>query len=74
MINERLRVRLSKDRPNKPITVRIPIDAMRSLKAIATAKGMSGYRMLIKSYISEGLRRDEAKYDQHNPGRTDGST
>lgn len=67
MIHERLRGRLSKVRPNTPITVQIPIDVMRSLKSIALAKGMYGYQTLIKSYISEGLRRDEAKYDQHNP-------
>ena len=47
MIHERLRVRLSKVRPNTPITVRIPIDVMRSLKSIAPAKGMSGYQTLI---------------------------
>jgi hypothetical protein len=35
---------------------------MGSLKALVTAKGMSGYQTLLKSYISEGLRRDEAEY------------
>ena len=39
---------------------------MESLKAIAPAKGFSGYQTLLKSYISEGLRRDEAEYDQYS--------
>ncbi|HEY2344622.1 MAG TPA: hypothetical protein VGH80_01925 [Xanthomonadaceae bacterium] len=42
------------------ITVRMPVDVVESLKAIAPHKGMSGYQALLKSYISEGLRRDEA--------------
>lgn len=62
MLNERMRTRLRKDRPNTAITIRIPIDVVESLKAIAPAKGMSGYQTLIKRYISEGLRRDEAEY------------
>ena len=32
------------------------------MKAIAPHKGFSGYQALLKSYISEGLRRDEALY------------
>ena len=33
-----------------------------SLKTIAPHKGFSGYQTLLKCYISEGLRRDEAVY------------
>ena len=65
MLNERLRKRLKKDRPSTTITMRIPVDVVDSLKAIAPAKGFSGYQTLLKSYISEGLRRDEAEYDQY---------
>ena len=36
------------------------MDVVDSLKAIAPHKGFSGYQTLLKSYISEGLRRDEA--------------
>src|SRR3546814_2924351 len=32
------------------------------MKAIAPVRGMSGYQTLLKSYISEDLRRDEAEY------------
>ena len=66
MLNERLRKRLKKDRPSTTITMRIPVDVVESLKAIAPAKGFSGYQTLLKSYISEGLRRDEAEYDQYS--------
>lgn len=65
MLNERLRKRLRKDRPNTTITMRIPVDVVESLKSIAPTRGFSGYQTLLKSYISEGLRRDEAEYDQY---------
>lgn len=44
------------------ITLRIPVDVVESLKEIAPHKGFSGYQALLKSYISEGLRRDEVQY------------
>lgn len=65
MLNERLRKRLRKERPNTTITMRIPVDVVNSLKAIAPTRGFSGYQTLLKSYISEGLRRDEAEFDQY---------
>ena len=60
MLNETLKKRLAKDRPVTSITLRIPVDVVDSLKAIAPHKGYSGYQTLLKAYISEGLRRDEA--------------
>jgi hypothetical protein len=60
MLNDTLKKRLAKDRPVTSITLRIPVDVVESLKAIAPHKGFSGYQTLLKSYISEGLRRDEA--------------
>ncbi len=65
MINERLKPRLRKDRPNTTITMRIPVDVVESLKAIAPTRGFSAYQTLLKSYISEGLRRDTAEADQY---------
>lgn len=59
MLNETLKKRLAKDRPVTSITLRIPVDVVDSLKAIAPHKGFSGYQTLLKSYISEGLRRDD---------------
>lgn len=64
MINERLRKRLKKDRPSTTITMRIPLDVVESLKEIAPLRGFAAYQTLLKSYISEGLRRDEADFDQ----------
>ena len=60
MIPNRLKTRLNKDRPMTSITLRIPTDVVESLKTIAPHKGFSGYQALLKAYISEGLRRDEA--------------
>ena len=62
MLNDTLKKRLDRDRPATSITLRIPVDVVESLKAIAPHKGFSGYQTLLKSYISEGLRRDEAMY------------
>ena len=65
MINERLKKRLKKDRARTTITMRIPTDVVESLKMVAPMKGFTAYQTLLKSYISEGLRRDEAQFDQH---------
>jgi len=35
---------------------------VESLKEIAPHKGLAGYQTLLKSYISEGLRKDEAQF------------
>lgn len=44
------------------ITLRIPVDVVDSMKAIAPRRGMAGYQSLLKSYLSEGLRRDESLF------------
>lgn len=44
------------------VTLRIPVDVVESLKEIAPLKGLRGYQTLLKSYVSEGLRRDELQY------------
>jgi hypothetical protein len=62
MLSDRLKNLLSKTRPTTSITLRIPVDVVESLKAIAPLRGFSGYQTLLKSYISEGLRKDEAIY------------
>ncbi|WP_347260425.1 hypothetical protein [Rudaea sp.] len=62
MLSETLKKRLAKERPVTSITLRIPVDVVDSLKTIAPHKGYSGYQTLLKSYISEGLRRDEAAF------------
>lgn len=60
MLSERLQQRLRRDRPMTSITLRIPVDVVESLKGIAPRKGLTGYQALLKAYVSEGLRRDEA--------------
>ncbi len=60
MLTKRLKNRLVKSRPMTTITLRIPVDVVESLKEIAPQKGYGGYQTLLKAYISDGLRRDEA--------------
>lgn len=62
MLTDTFKRRLAKDRAMTSITLRIPQDVVESLKVIAPLKGMAGYQTLLKSYISECLRRDEADY------------
>lgn len=64
MLNERLKKRLKKDRASATITMLIRIDVVESLKALAPLKGFTAYQTLLKSYISEGLRRGAAQFDQ----------
>jgi uncharacterized DUF497 family protein len=64
MLNERLKKRLKKNRARTTITMRIPVDVVESRKAVAPMRGFTAYQTLLKSYISEGLRRDEAQFDQ----------
>ncbi len=62
MIPDRIKNRLAKDRPMTSITLRIPVDVVEAMKEIAPQRGFSGYQALLKSYIAEGLRRDEAQF------------
>ena len=73
MINERVKKRLHKDRPSTTITMRIPVDVVESLKALAPTRGFAAYQTLLKSYISEGLRRDEAQTDSNAIQKIEGS-
>jgi tRNA 2-selenouridine synthase SelU len=61
MLNNQLKARLQLNRPMTSITLRIPVDVVDSLKAIAPQRGFTGYQTLLKSYLSDGLRRDEAQ-------------
>ena len=62
MIPDLVKTRLVKDRPMTSITLRIPVDVVESMKQIAPQRGFSGYQALLKSSLSDGLRRDEAQY------------
>lgn len=68
-ISETINARLSKDRPMTSITLRIPVDVVESMKSIAPKRGFAGYQTLLKSYLSDGLRNDEAKYTSNDQTR-----
>jgi hypothetical protein len=57
-----IKERLTKNRAMTSITLRIPVDLVESMKTIAPRKGLSGYQALLKAYVSEGLRHDEAQF------------
>jgi hypothetical protein len=61
-ISDTLKTRLSKERPMTSITLRIPVDVVESMKAIAPKRGFAGYQTLLKLYLSDGLRKDEAQF------------
>ena len=62
MISNTIKERLTKNRAMPSITLRIPVDVVESMKMIAPRKGLSGYQALLKAYVSEGLRHDEAQF------------
>ena len=61
MLSDRTKSCLAKDRAMTSITLRIPVDVVESMKAIAPQRGFAGYQTLLKLYLSEGLRRDESR-------------
>jgi hypothetical protein len=60
-VRERLARRLTRSRQMTTISIRIPEDVIADLKEIAPALGFSGYQPLIRAYIGQGLRRDQAQ-------------
>jgi len=60
---ERMRERLRKDRPMTVISLRMPEDVIEELREIAPALGFSGYQPLIRAYIGQGLRKDQARME-----------
>ncbi len=63
-LSEKLRGRRRIDRPMTTISIRIPEDLIADLKEMAPMLGFGGYQPLIRSYIGQGMRRDEAKLAQ----------
>jgi hypothetical protein len=45
------------------ISMRIPEDVIEELKEIAPSLGFSGYQPLIRAYIGQGLRKDQARME-----------
>lgn len=63
-MSERLRKRLTQDRPMTSISLRIPEDVIEDLKEVAPSLGFSGYQPLIRAYIGQGLRRDLVRLEK----------
>jgi hypothetical protein len=61
--SERIRQRLRKGRQMIAISIRLPEDVIEDLKEIAPSLGFSGYQPLIRAYIGQGLRRDQARME-----------
>lgn len=61
--SERIERRLKKDRQMTVISMRIPEDVIEELKEIAPSLGFSGYQPLIRAYIGQGLRKDQARLE-----------
>ena len=61
--SERIKARLKKHRPMTVISLMIPEDVIEDLKEIAPSLGFSGYQPLIRAYIGQGLRRDQARME-----------
>ncbi len=62
-VSERLEQRLKKNRQMTVISMRIPDDVIEDLKEIAPSLGFSGYQPLIRAYIGQGLRKDQARME-----------
>jgi len=61
--SERVQQRLKKDRQMTVISMRIPEGVIEDLKEIAPSLGFSGYQPLIRAYIGQGLRKDQAQME-----------
>jgi hypothetical protein len=62
-VSERIERRLKKDRQMTVISMRIPEDVIDELKEMAPSLGFSGYQPLIRAYIGQGLRKDQARME-----------
>jgi metal-responsive CopG/Arc/MetJ family transcriptional regulator len=62
-VSERIRGRLKWDRQMTVISIRMPEDVIEQLKEIAPSLGFSGYQPLIRAYIGQGLRQDQARME-----------
>lgn len=62
-MSELIKGRLKKDRQMTTISIRMPEDVIDDLKEIAPALGFSGYQPLIRAYIGQGLRKQQAEME-----------
>jgi hypothetical protein len=59
-LSEKMAIRRRKDRPKVTVEIRLPEDVVEDLKEMAPIMGIGSYQALIRAYISDGLRKDEA--------------
>ena len=62
---DKLRKRLTPNRPMTTISMRIPADVIEDLKRVAPLLGFSGYQPLIRAYVGQGLRSDLERLDKN---------
>ena len=62
-VTERIHKRMTKERQMTVISLRMPEDVIDDLKEIAPTLGFGGYQPLIRAYIGQGLRRDQARLE-----------
>lgn len=68
MASELIQQRLKKDWQMTVISIRIPQDVIEDLKEIAPSLGFSGYQPLIRAYVGQGLRKDQARMELADSG------
>jgi len=61
--NERIQQRLKRNRQMTVISLRMPEDVIEELKEIAPSLGFGGYQPLIRAYVGQGLRKDQARME-----------
>ncbi len=62
---DKLRKRLTPNRPLTTISMRMPADVIEDLKRVAPLLGFSGYQPLIRAYVGQGLRSDLERLDKN---------
>ncbi len=62
-MTERIKRNMQPGKPMTLISLRLPEYVIDDLKEIASSLGFGGYQALIRAYISNGLRKHLAEFD-----------
>jgi hypothetical protein len=60
-MTERIKRNMQPDKPMTLISLRLPDHIIEDLKEVAPSVGFEGYQVLIRAYISNGLRKHLAE-------------
>jgi len=63
-LSEKMVRRRQRNRPRTTVSLRLPVDIVEDLTEMAPVWGCGSFEALIRLYISEGLRNDEAKMEE----------